>query len=179
MTNARADHPRPKSEPSRPTPVAALALKHTQLSEALAAREDRFSQLMSRLVQDEFSAGGQAIVSTRGLSAEELAELDGLREGAHIAFRQELADAISQLRVLLGQGDPLYTLAMIQMTNVIGGWGTYYEPTHRGLESKVELVAGLLLTQQPPADTEPVSDNVMQAIHDELLTSSTCRCSAT
>jgi len=77
-----------------------------------------------------------------------------------------MVEATSGLRALLTQGDPLYTLAIIQMSNVIGGRGTHYE--HRGLESKVELVAGLLLTQQRPTEAGPVSDKAMQAIHDKL-----------
>ena len=66
--------------------------------------------------------------------------------------------------MLLSEGDPLYTLSIIQASNMITGWGTYYEPTHDGLESKVELVAGLLLTQPLPAESAPVSSGTMQSI---------------
>ena len=141
-------------------------MRHAQQAEAFAARGDRFSQLMSKLVRDEYV--GDQLLSRSGLSDEEHTELKSLTEGAHASFRQEMVEVTSRLRALLSQGDPLYTLSIIQVSNMITGWGTYYEPTHRGLESKVELVAGLLLTQPPPAETEPVPDKTMQAIHDEL-----------
>jgi hypothetical protein len=141
-------------------------MKHVELAEAFAARGDRFSQLMSRLVRDEYV--GDQLLSRSGLSDEEHAELKSLTEGAHASFRQEMVEATSRLRALLSEGDPLYTLSIIQVSNMITGWGTYYEPTHHGLESKVELVAGLLLTQPLPAESTPVSDKAMQSIHDEL-----------
>ncbi len=141
-------------------------MKNTQLAEALAARGDRFSQLMSKLVRDEYV--GDQLHSRSGLSDEEHAELRSLSNGAHASFCQEMVEATSRLRALLSQGDPLYTLSIIRASNMVTGWGTYYEPTHHGLESKVELVAGLLLTQPPPAETEPVSAKTMQSIHDEL-----------
>ncbi|MGO9321889.1 MAG: hypothetical protein ACLQBY_13955 [Solirubrobacteraceae bacterium] len=146
--------------------MEAIAMKNTQLAEALAARGDRFSQLMSKLVRDEYV--GDQLHSRSGLSDEEHAELRSLSNGAHASFCQEMVEATSRLRALLSQGDPLYTLSIIRASNMVTGWGTYYEPTHHGLESKVELVAGLLLTQPPPAETEPVSAKTMQSIHDEL-----------
>jgi hypothetical protein len=146
--------------------VEAIAMKNTQLAEALAARGDRFSQLMSKLVRDEYV--GDQLHSRSGLSDEEHAELRSLSNGAHASFCQEMVEATSRLRALLSQGDPLYTLSIIRASNMVTGWGTYYEPTHHGLESRVELVAGLLLTQPPPAETEPVSAKTMQSIHDEL-----------
>lgn len=165
---AREAGPGPQSDHGRPTPVEAIAMRHKQMSEGFAARGDRFSQLLSKLVRDEYSAGSQSLVSTSGLSDEERAELGSLIEDAHASFCQEMVETTSELRALVAQGDPLYTLAIIQMSNVIGGRGTYYEPTHRGLESKVELVAGLLLTQQRPTEAGPLSDKAMQAIHDKL-----------
>jgi hypothetical protein len=141
-------------------------MKHTQLSSALANREDEFSQLLSKLVSDEHVDG--LLVSRSGLSGEEHDALTSLREDAHAKFRKELDEATSRLRELLARGDPLYTLAVIQASNLIGGWGAYYEPTHSGLEGKVELVAGLLLTQPVPGEGSPISDGDMQSIHDEL-----------
>jgi hypothetical protein len=141
-------------------------MKHVELAEAFAARGDRFSQLMSKLVRDEYV--GDQLLSRSGLSDEEHAELRSLSNDAHASFCQEMVEATSRLRALLSEGDPLYTLSIIQASNMITGWGTYYEPTHDGLESKVELVAGLLLTQPLPAESTPVSDKAMQSIHDEL-----------
>jgi hypothetical protein len=69
---------------------------------------------------------------------------------------------------LLANADPLYVLGVIQASNLMTGWGAYYEPSHSGFESKVELIAGLLLTQASPMQAQNVSDGAMQAIHDEL-----------
>jgi hypothetical protein len=141
-------------------------MKNTQFAEALAARGDRFSQLMSKLVRDEYV--GDQLHSRSGLSEEEHAELRSLSTDAHASFCQEMVETTSRLRALLSQGNPLYTLSIIQASNMVTGGGAYYEPTHYGLESKVELVAGLLLTQLPPAEIEPMSAKAMQSIHDEL-----------
>ncbi len=143
-------------------------MKHAQFTEAFAGRGDRFSQLMSKLIRDEHI--GAELLSRSGLSDEEHAELMSLRDGAHASFCQEVVEATSRLRALLSQGDPLYTLSIIQASNTMRGWGTYYEPTHRGLESTVELVAGLLLTQPLPAEGAHISDLAMQSIYDELDT---------
>jgi hypothetical protein len=141
-------------------------MKHTQLADALGNREDEFSHLLSKLVSDEHVDG--VLVSRSGLSGEEHDALASLREGAHAAFREELGEATSRLRELLAHGDPLYTLAVIQASNLMRGWGAFYEPTHSGLEGKVELVAGLLLTQPPSTEGSPISDSEMQSIHDQL-----------
>lgn len=149
-----------------PTPVAAIEAKHAELAKRLSARDDRFSQLLSKVVRDEHS--GSELISRSGLSAEEHTELESLREAAHAGFQRELVDMTSALRGLLAQGDPLYILSVIQASNLLAVRGGYYEPTHSGLESKVELVAGLLLTQRPPAEAMETSDQAMQAIHDKL-----------
>jgi hypothetical protein len=154
----------PKRE--RPTPVQAIELKHTELAERLAARKDTFSQLLSKIFRDEYA--GNELVTRTGLSETEHAELRSLAESAHAAFQEEMVEATSSLRTLLAEGDPLYIVSMIQAFNLMAGWGTYYEPTHRGFESKVELVAGLLLTQPPPAEPADVADETLQAIQDEL-----------
>src|SRR5271170_2924818 len=119
--NPRVARPHPASDPRRPTPVEAIATKHTHMAEGFGARSDRFSQLMSKLIQDQY-AGGQLLVSASGLSDEEHAELESLREGAHASFRDEMVVATSQLRALVAQGDPLYTLAIIQTSNIMAGW---------------------------------------------------------
>jgi hypothetical protein len=59
-------------------------------------------------------------------------------------------------------------LSVIQASNLLGRRGAYYEPTHRGFESKVELVAGLLLTQPASSDPPDISTRTIQAIHDAL-----------
>jgi hypothetical protein len=156
----------PQENRARPTPVAAIAAKHAELATRLAARADRFSQLLSRSIRNELS-GGQ-LVPKSGLSARARAELDSLSASAHAGFQQEIGEATSALRSLLAQGDPLYILSVVQTSNLLAGRGEYYEPTHSGFESKVELVAGLLLTQPAPTTQTQISDQALQAIYAEL-----------
>jgi hypothetical protein len=153
-------------KPKRPTPVEAVALHHTKQAQMLAARPDRFSQLLSRLLKDEPT--GQYVVTRRGLSEDEWAEMRALADEAHPGFRTELSDAIGRLRKLLALGDPLYIGARVQMSNLFGGWGTYYEPTHEGSEAKVELVVGLLATQAVAGTMGAPTDEEMQSIYDEI-----------
>ncbi len=152
----------------RPTPVAAIEMKHAELAERLAARGDRFSELLARSIRDQH-VGGELITSS-GLSDTERAELESLTEAAHASFQAEALEATSSLRELLAQGDPLYILSVIQASNLLARRGEYYEPTHRGFESKVELVAGLLLTQPASSDPPEIASRTIQAIHDALDT---------
>jgi hypothetical protein len=151
---------------ARPTPVHAIELKHTELARMLAGRADRFSQVLANVMEDE--RHGQYLVTRRNLSDQEFEELESLAEEAHDGFRTELADAIDELRRMLGEGDPLYITVVVQMANLMTGWGTYYEPTHRGRENSVELVAGLIATQPPAAQLAQPSSETMQRIFDEL-----------
>jgi hypothetical protein len=161
-----AAKPEPREEPTHPTPLEAIEMKGAELATRLGDREDRFSQLLSKASRSERS--GDSFVSSSGLSKEEHVELESLREGAHARFQKEVAEGMSRLRGLLAHGDPFYILSVIQASNLLVGRGGYYEPTHRGLESKVELVAGLVLTQPAPPEPTKVSDAAMRAIHDEL-----------
>jgi hypothetical protein len=151
---------------NHPTPVAALEMRQADLLMRLGARDDKYSRLLSKAMRSDQSS--TELRSTSGLSPEEHAELESLRDVAHAGFQQEALDATSRLRALLAQGDPLYILSIIQTSNLLAGRGTYYEPTHSGLESKVELVAGLLLTQPAPTERTQMSGGALQAIYDEL-----------
>jgi hypothetical protein len=111
---------------------------------------------------------GQYLLSKANLSGAERTELQSLSPEAHKAFRAELRDAIALLRNLLAVGDPLHISALVQLTNLFGGWGTYYEPTHEGSEAKVELVVGLLATQPPPDDLHLVEYADTKLIYEEL-----------
>lgn len=132
----------------------------------LGARPDRFSQLLSRLLKDEPT--GQYVVTRSGLTEDEWAEMRALAAEAHAGFRIELSEAIARLRQLLGLGDPLYIATMLQLSNLFGGFGTYYEPTHEGMESRVELVVGLLATQPIAGTSGEPTDNDIQRIYDEI-----------
>ena len=153
-------------KPERPTPVQAVALIHSKQAQMLAARPDRFSQLLARLLKDEPT--GQYVVTRSGLSAAEWAEMRALAEEAHAGFRAELSDAIQRLRQLLAVGDPLYIATMLQLSNLFGEWGTYYEPTHKGSKAKVELVVGLLATQPIAGSLGGPTDEELQRIYDEI-----------
>jgi len=87
---------------------------------------------------------------------------------AHEAFRVELRESIERLRGLLTLGDPLYIASIVQLRNLFGGWGTYYQPTHEGSEPKVELVCGLLATQPVAEKVDVPTDSDMQQILTEL-----------
>jgi hypothetical protein len=150
----------------RPTPVEAIELSHLKQAARLRNRPDRFSQLLGKLVKDEHH--GQQLITTSGLRPEEHAELRKLADEAHAAFREELPERIAALRELLAQGDPLYILALVQASNLMAAWGSYYEPTHSGAEHKVELVASLLASQPLAQSLEPIPSQQMQQIHDEL-----------
>jgi hypothetical protein len=153
---------------ARPRPMAAIEMKHAELAERLAARGDRFSELLGRSIRDQ-RVGGE-LVTRGGLSDTERAELESLTEAAHASFQAEALEATSSLRELLAQGDPLYILSVLQTSNLLGRRGEYYEPTHRGSESKVELVAGLLLTQPASGNPPEIASRTIQAIHDALDT---------
>jgi hypothetical protein len=141
-------------------------LQHISQAERLARRSDRYSQLLAKAIKDEQS--GQHLVTRSGLTAEEHEELAALREEAHASFREELLVATSELRGLLGSGDPFYTIAWVQATDLLATWGGYYEPTARGGENRVELVASLLASQPPSERNEHLSSAQMQQVYDQL-----------
>ncbi|MEA2682204.1 MAG: hypothetical protein QOK05_532 [Chloroflexota bacterium] len=157
---------RKPQKPERPTPVQAVALIHSKQAQMLVARPDRFSQLLGRLLKDEPT--GQYVVTRSGLSADEWAEMRASAAQAHAGFRAELSEAIQRLRRLLAVGDPLYIATMLQLSNLYGEWGTYYEPTHQGSEAKVELVVGLLATQPIAGSLEGPTDEELQHIYEEV-----------
>lgn len=152
---------------ARPPPVAGVEAAQARIMAALANRTDRFSQLLARAVRSEMR--GQILVTTTSpLTDSEFKELAGLTPLAHEDFAGELATATERLRGLLAAGDPLYIMAVVQDLNMLMPFGEYYEPTNEGLETRVELVAGLLATlTAAPAHGRPTAAD-MQAILDEI-----------
>jgi hypothetical protein len=146
--------------------VAAIEARHADLARRLSARDDRFSQLVSKSFDDTHS--GTELITRSGLTPEEHAELASLAPAAHAAFQNEILESTSALRSALSRADPLYVLAILQATNLHAAPGTYYEPTHSGLESRIELAAGLLLTQPASAERTETGDRTMQVIVDEI-----------
>ncbi len=154
------------TRPHNPSPLAALEAKHDQLASGFSKRGDRFSQLLSRVIEDQLQGG--YLVTKSALTPEEHAELMKLAPEAHKGFRTELAEAIAKLRSLLRTGDPLHITATVQSLNLFTPWGGYFEPTHEGSEAKIELVSGLLATQPLAKTLEPPTAKHMQAVFDEL-----------
>lgn len=107
----------------RPAPIVGIEAAHDRLSDALARRGDRFSQLLSRAVRDE--RRGEVLMATSGLTREEHEELARLTPAAHEDLRVELADTIARLRDLLTAGDPFFILAVVQDLNLFVPWGEY------------------------------------------------------
>jgi hypothetical protein len=158
----------------RPTPLQALTSRQEELHERLRARPDRYAQLTGKaLVHEE---AGLEVRSASGLDEKERAELEALAPQAAAAYRVEIEEATARLRALLAASDPLHVLAAIKMMNLLAAPGAYYEPTHRGLESRVELAAGLLLTQPAASGCGAVDaaklreiDSQMVGLEDALL----------
>lgn len=150
----------------RPAPIVGIEAAYDRVSDALSRRSDRFSQLLSRAVQDE--RHGDVLMTTSGLTRQEHEELARLALAAHEDFGVELVAAIARLRGLLTAGDPFFIMSVVQDANLFAPWGEYYEPTHGGLESRVELVAGLLATQPVVAARDRPTAEAMQAILDEV-----------
>ena len=109
-------------------------MKNTQLAEALAARGDRFSQLMSKLVRDEYV--GDQLLSRSGLSDEEHAELEVAERTAHTPLSVKRWSRRPRGSVRCFRKETPYTLSIIQASNMVTGWGTYYEPTHPALRAR-------------------------------------------
>lgn len=101
------------------------------------------------------------------MTHDEHEELAHLTPAAHEEFGVELANTIAKLRGLLAAGDPFYILAIVQDLNRFVPWGEHYEPTHDRLETRLELVAGLLATQPVGSQERPTAEAV-QAIIDEI-----------
>jgi hypothetical protein len=162
----RSARSRRRAERGRPAPIVGIEAAHDRISDALARRGDRFSQLLSRAVRDERQ--GSVLMTTSGLTRDEHEELADITPAAHEEFDVELAATIAKLRELLTAGDPFYILAVVQDLNLFVPWGDYYEPTHEGLETRLELVAGLLATQPVAVTRDPPTAETVQAILDEI-----------
>ena len=99
----------------RPAPIVGIEAAHDRVSDALARRGDRFSQLLSRAVRDERQ--GSVLMTTSGLTREEHRELARLTPAAHEDFGLELAATMARLRDLITAGDPFFILVVVQDLN--------------------------------------------------------------
>lgn len=164
-TGPRSSRGRRAPRRDRPAPVAAIEAQHARLSQRLASRKDRFSQLLSKAIKDE--QAGQHLITRSGLTEPEQQEMHALAPQAHEEFRSELTAVIARLRQLLADGDPLYTVGFVQAMNLMTPWGEYYEPTHEGRETTVELIASLLASQPFNGNRAPMPDERMAHVHEE------------
>ena len=162
----RSERKRRRAERERPAPIVGIEAAHDRMADALAQRSDRFSQLLARAVRDE--RHGTLLMTTSGLTTDEHEELANRTPAAHEEFGAELAATIARLRELLTAGDPFYILALVQDLNLFVPWGEYYEPTHEGLETRLELAAGLLATQPAAVTRGRPTTETVQAILDEI-----------
>jgi hypothetical protein len=128
---------------------------------------DPFAKLLGTGVEARIE--GSRLVSSSQISDTDFHELRRLALEKRSEYKQRVEEKFKELRGELAQLHPLAALARVLITNVITAWGHYHEPTEQGSESKVELTAGILLTQ--PSDFEyddpPPADKV-KAIHDAL-----------
>ena len=155
-----------RKERDRPAPIMGIEAAYDRVPDARSRRSDRFSQLLSRAVRDE--RHGDVLMTTSGLTRQEHEELARLTPAAHEDLGVELVAAIARLRGLLTAGDPFFIMSVVQDANFFVPWGEYYEPTREGLESRVELAAGLLATQPVVATRDRPTAEAMQAILDEI-----------
>jgi hypothetical protein len=147
-------------------PVKAIEAKHRDLAQRLGARDDLYSQTVAKSFVDEHA--GVELLTRSGLTPKERDELAEMAPEAHRLFQQQSAEAIGRLRRLLSECDPLYVVAYMKASNLLASEGSYFEPTHEGRESSVELVAGLVLTQPAPAPASATRDETLVAIVDTI-----------
>ena len=150
----------------RPTPVEAIAAKQGDFAQRLQGRDDTYAQLVGKAFAHEHV--GMDLHSTSALNDDERAELRALAPAAVAAYEHEMQEVTDRLRELVAQGHPFHVLSSTVMANLMAAPGSYYEPTHHGFESFVELVGGLLLTQPPSAAREPASAEVLSAIQEQM-----------
>ncbi len=128
---------------------------------------DPFAKLLSSGVSVGIEQ--DRLVDRKQISEADFDNLKRLAPEKRTEYRHSVEEKFKELRAELAELHPLGALACVLITNVIGAWGSYYEPTEEGSESKVEITAGILLTQPSHSeyDDPPPSDRI-QAIHDAL-----------
>jgi hypothetical protein len=143
-----------------------MVQKHEEQAAMFAKRQDRFSQLLSKLLRDERQ--GEHVVTSSGLTDAEHEELERLAPEANQSARAELEAALDALRLHLASWDPLQVVAAVQFSKGWAPWGAYYEPTERGGEHYAELVGGLLSTHLPHAERAELTYEGVEALFAEL-----------
>jgi hypothetical protein len=151
---------------ARPTAIEGLAARQEELAERLRARPDRYAQLLGHGFTR--AVVGMEMRSASTLTEQERAEMEALAPAAFASYRTESNELVRNLRRLVGQADPLHVIAWVKAANLLAAPGSYYEPTFRGLESSVELVSGLLLTQPASSELDAPSPRLLSEINEHL-----------
>lgn len=151
----------------RPTPLKALEGKHNQTRTWLSARSDPFSRQLAKLVSTR--RDGDRLVLTSGLPQESHAELAGLAAEAVPGLRDELRSLSDRIRAVLQEGDPAFLISWVSFWHTFGLEGTYFEPTHYGLEAAVEFTCGLAagLGTKKGMAPDPASAQELLGLQDE------------
>jgi len=153
----------------RPPPLKAFEGKHDQMRTWLSARSDPFSRRLAKLVSTR--RDGDRLVLTSGLSQESHAELTRLAAEAVAGLQEELRSLSDRIRALLQEGDPAFLISWVSFWHTFGLEGTYFEPTHHGLEAAVEFTAGLaagLRTKEGMAP-DPAGAQELVGLLDEIF----------
>ena len=135
----------------------------------LSARSDPFSRRLAKLVSTR--RDGDRLVLTSGLSQESHAELTRLAAEAVAGLQEELRSLSDRIRALLQEGDPAFLISWVSFWHTFGLEGTYFEPTHHGLEAAVEFTAGLaagLRTKEGMAP-DPAGAQELVGLLDEIF----------
>jgi hypothetical protein len=166
-SNARSPIENSVGRPERPTVVEALHSHQTSLQARLASMDDPFAKLLSSGTSARIERG--RLVDSRQMSETDYDTLKRMAPEKRIEYRRTVEEKFKEIRGELAQLHPLGAIARVMIGNVIGAWGTYYEPTEKGSEGKVEITSGILLTQPSGSqyDDPPPADKI-QRVHDAL-----------
>lgn len=123
----------------RPSPLRAVEEKHNQTRKWLSARKDPYLQRLAKLVWTRRDR--DVLVLSSDLSEESHSELKTLAAEAVAGLEAELRSLSDRIRELIQEGDPGFLTSWVTFWHTFGLEGTYFEPTHHGLEAIVEFTA--------------------------------------
>lgn len=145
----------------------AIFLRQAENVKALRSRPERFAQLLAKGTDSRRTGVGIHMAS--GLSRRDHEELIKVAPEQASKYVEEIQRAVARLRALIATVDPIALLARVFGLNLLQAAGEYFEPEADGSEAKVELVAGIILTQPPSSTTDnPPDPHSVQEILDTL-----------
>lgn len=145
-----------------------------QQAERLTAIGGRFGELLGKatvLPPPAPEPGAQPPEFLLPLNLEERDELMALAPEAREAARLRGIELMANLRAAARPLDVAAAIALASWMNLWMPPGDYYEPTNRGSEAKVELLTGVMVTQEADADAEADAEHYQQVLDllDEAL----------